>query len=66
MQQLIVETLDIPSYLTHRDKVSDLCVAYGKYLAIQDTARRLIQIEVAGTWTCKKPTFEDVAEVFMS
>jgi len=64
-QKLIIDTFDIPTHLTRREKVSDLRVTYAKYLAIQDVARRLTQMEVARTWTYKKPTLEDIVEVFM-
>lgn len=66
MQQIIVETFDIPAHLTHCEKVSDLYVAYAKFLAIQDVAKKLTQMKVVGTWTHKKPTLEDIVEIFMS
>ena len=66
MQNILIETFDVPAHLTHRDKVADLRVAYSKYLAIQDMAERVTQMELAGTWTHKKPTLEDIVRVYMS
>ena len=62
-----MKTLAIPPHLTHRDKVSDLCVAYAKFLAIEKAVGKLSEMEKAGTWTYdKKPTHEDIVQVFMS
>ena len=66
MQRILIETFDIPAHLTHRQKVSDLRVAYAKYLAIQDVVERLGQMELAATWTHKKPVLEEIVQVFMS
>jgi hypothetical protein len=66
MQRILIETFDIPAYLTHRQKVSDLRVSYAKYLAIQKVVERLGQMELAATWTHKKPVLEDIVQVFMS
>jgi hypothetical protein len=66
MQKILIETFDVPAHLTHRDKVADLRVAYSKYLAIQDMAERVTQMELGGTWTHKKPTLEDIVKVYMS
>jgi hypothetical protein len=66
MQHILIETFNIPAHLTHRQNVSDLHVAYAKYLAIQDVVERLGQMELAATWTHKKPVLEDIVQVFMS
>jgi len=66
MQQILIETFNIPAHLTHQEKVADLRVAYAKYLAIQDMVRKVTQMEVTGKWTQKKPTLQDIVEVFMS
>jgi hypothetical protein len=66
MQRILIETFNIAAHLTHRQKVSDLRVSYAKYLAIQDVVERLSQMELAATWTHKKPVLEDIVQVFMS
>jgi hypothetical protein len=43
MQQILIETFNIPAHLTHQDKVSDIHVAHAKYLAIQDVVKRVAQ-----------------------
>jgi hypothetical protein len=35
-------------------------------MAIQDVAKQVTQMELAGTWTHKKPTLQDIVGVFMS
>ncbi|KIM90324.1 hypothetical protein PILCRDRAFT_1642 [Piloderma croceum F 1598] len=66
MQHILIETFDIPAHLTHRQKVSDLRVAYAKYLAIQDVVERLSQMELAATWTHKKPVLEEIFFPYIS
>ncbi|KIM73027.1 hypothetical protein PILCRDRAFT_15581 [Piloderma croceum F 1598] len=66
IQHLLIETFDISAHLTHRERISDLHVVYAKYLAIQDVAKKLSQMEVVATWTHKKPILEDIIQVFMS
>jgi hypothetical protein len=66
MQQILIDTFDIPAHLTHREKVADLRVAYAKYLAIKDMVRDVAQLESDAQWNHKKPTLQDIVEVFMS
>jgi hypothetical protein len=67
IQKVIVETLDIPLHLTYRDKVSDLRVAYAKFLEIEKVVAKLSGMEKGGTWPYhRKPSHDDIIEVFMS
>ena len=66
MQKTLIETFNIPAHLTHREKISDLRVAYAKYVAIHNMSEKVTQMELAGTWTHKKPTLEDIVKVYMS
>jgi hypothetical protein len=66
MQQILIDTFDIPAHLTHREKVADLRVAYSKYLAIGEMVRNVTRMELDAKWTHKKPTLQDIVEVFMS
>jgi hypothetical protein len=66
MQKTLIETFNIPAHQTHRDKISDLRVAYAKYLAIQDMVQKVTLMELAETWTHKKPTLQDIVKVYMS
>ena len=66
LQQTLVETFNISTHLMQREKVADLRVAYAKFLDIQRVIEGVNQMELAGTWTQKKPTIQDIVEVYMS
>jgi hypothetical protein len=66
MQKTLIETFDVPASHTHRGKISDLRVAYARYIAIQDMVQKVNQMELAETWTHKKPTLQDIVRVYMS
>jgi len=66
LQQIIVDTFEISADLMKREKVADLCVAYAKFLDIQRVIAGVTAMEVARTWTYKKPTVTDIAKIYMS
>ena len=62
-----METLEIPLHLTYRDKNVDLHVAYAKFLEVDKVVAKLSALEKLGKWTYyKKPSHDDIIEVFMS
>jgi hypothetical protein len=65
MQWILIETFNIPAKDIHWEKIADLRVAYAKYVAIQDLVIKVTQMELARTWTHKKPTLEDIVKVYM-
>ena len=66
LQQIIVEIFEISADLMLREKVADLRVAYAKFLDIKRVIAGVTAMEVARTWTHKKPTVTDIAEIYMS
>jgi len=66
LQQTLVETFDISTHLMQREKVADLRVSYAKFLDIQRVIEGVNQMELAGTWTQKKPIVQDIIEIYMS
>jgi hypothetical protein len=66
LQQTLVETFNISPQLMQREKVVDLRVAYSKFLDIQRVIEGVNQMELAQTWTWKKPTIQDIVEIYMS
>ena len=66
LQQTLVETFNISPHLMQREKVADLRVAYAKFLDIQRVIAGVTAMEVARTWTYKKPTVTDIAKIYMS
>jgi len=66
MQKILIDTFKISAHLLQREKATDLCLTYAKYLAIQKMIDDVGAMERGGTWTHQKPTVQDIAEVFMS
>jgi hypothetical protein len=67
IQKVIVETLEIPLHFTYQDKMVDLRVAYAKFLEVEKVVAKLSALEKRGKWTYhKKPSHDDIIEVFMS
>ena len=66
LQQTLIETFNISPRLMQREKVADLRIAYAKFLDIQRVIEGVNQMELAKTWTWKKPTVQDIVEIYMS
>jgi hypothetical protein len=66
LQQIIVETFNISADLMQREKIVDLRVTYAKFLDIERVIAGVTAMEVARTWTHKKPTVTDIAGIYMS
>jgi hypothetical protein len=67
LQQILIETFKIPASSPAAKKVSaDLRLTYAKYLAIQRMIEDVGEMERAATWTHKKPTVQDIVEIYMS
>jgi hypothetical protein len=65
IQELIINTLNIPIHLTDHGKC-DIRMAFTKYLACIDAIKTLPKMCQSGTWTHKVPSNDDVIEVFTS
>jgi len=66
LQETLVKIFAISAHLMQREKVADLRVTYAKYMDIQRVIEGVSKMELASTWTWKKPTVQDIVEVYMS
>jgi hypothetical protein len=66
LQQALIETFSIPANLRLHEKVADIRVTYAKYLDIQRVIAGVGVMERSATWTHKKPTVQEIAEIYMS
>ena len=66
LQQALVETFSIPPNLRLHEKSADIRVTYAKFLDIQRVILGVGKMERSGTWTHKKPTVQDIVEIYMS
>jgi hypothetical protein len=66
LQQALIETFSIPPNLRLHEKSADIRVTYAKFLDIQRVILGVGEMERSGTWTHKKPTVQDIVEIYMS
>jgi hypothetical protein len=65
IQELIFTTLEIPAYLVSLAK-GDLCMAYAKYLALNEAIGTVDRMVRNKQWIQRKPSNDDIIKVFMS
>jgi len=63
IQSLIVNALGITFTLHER---GDIRIAYAKYLAICRAVKQVNDMKIAGTWTEKPPTLQEISGIFVS
>jgi len=66
LQQALIETFSIPAHLRQHEKVTDIRVTYAKFLDIQRVILGVGEMERSATWTHKKPTVQEIVEIYMS
>jgi hypothetical protein len=62
----LVAHLGIPQTLVSRSKLSDIRLAWSKYKGYLKAQADLFRMIKDGTWTLKKPTSDELIEVFVS
>jgi hypothetical protein len=65
-QAQLIRILNIPESLTTRENVTDLRIAYGKYLGYLRANATMIKMRNDGSWVGKVPKGEDLITVFVS
>lgn len=65
IQKQIISALSISPGLLQPDK-GDIRMSYAKYTAIREAINKLHTMKLAGTWTEKVPTLQDISGIFLS
>jgi len=65
-QRQLIDTLEIPDSVLARHNVTDLRIAYAKYLAYNNAHSKVVQMIQDGSWKIKSPSAADLIGLFTS